>query len=182
MKLILLYWADCRRNYTRFRFRMKWKYRFWSESFWYTCCYILCRQCKLVSKYSCLPLVKGDPKAPFSIATTPRCRGEHYSIPWIAPLYPWSLPYNAECLAKRNQVPFFEFGMTRPEIEPRSPGTLANTLFIWPMAWGKIFILLLTTCQLVEVRELLSLYVYIYIFCVVSLEFFFFTHGPIKYK
>ena len=33
-------------------------------------------------------LVKGDPKAPFSIATTPRCRGGRYCIPWIAPLYP----------------------------------------------------------------------------------------------
>ena len=42
-------------------------------------------------------VVKGDPKALFSIATTPRCRGQRYSIPWIAPLYPWSLPYNAEC-------------------------------------------------------------------------------------
>ena len=42
-------------------------------------------------------LVKGDSKAPFSIATTPRCRGGHYSIPWIAPLYPWSIPYDAEC-------------------------------------------------------------------------------------
>ena len=42
-------------------------------------------------------LVEGDPKAPFSSATTPRCRGERYSIPWIAPPYPWSLPYNAEC-------------------------------------------------------------------------------------
>ena len=40
--------------------------------------------------------VKGNLKAPFSIATTPRCRGEHYSIPWIAPLYPWSLPYSAK--------------------------------------------------------------------------------------
>ena len=35
-------------------------------------------------------LVEGDLKAPFSIATTPRCRGGHYSIPWIAPLYPCS--------------------------------------------------------------------------------------------
>ena len=34
-------------------------------------------------------VVEGDPKAPFSIATTPRCRGGHYSFPWIAPL-----PYN----------------------------------------------------------------------------------------
>ena len=33
-------------------------------------------------------LVEGDPKAPFSIATTPNCRREHYSIPRIAPLYP----------------------------------------------------------------------------------------------
>ena len=28
-------------------------------------------------------LVEGDPKAPFLIATTPRCKGGHYSIPLI---------------------------------------------------------------------------------------------------
>ena len=42
-------------------------------------------------------VVEGDSKAPFSIATTPRCRGGHYSFPWIAPLYPQYIPYNAEC-------------------------------------------------------------------------------------
>ena len=42
-------------------------------------------------------LVEGDLKAPFSIATIPRCRGGRYSFPWIALLYPWSVPYNAEC-------------------------------------------------------------------------------------
>ena len=31
-------------------------------------------------------LFEGDPKAPFSIATTPRCRGRRYSFPWIAQL------------------------------------------------------------------------------------------------
>ena len=41
-----------------------------------------------------LTVVEGDPNAPFSIATTPRCRGGRYSIPWIAPVYPWSVPYN----------------------------------------------------------------------------------------
>ena len=41
-------------------------------------------------------IVEGDPKAPFSIATTTWCRGRHYFILWIAPLYPCSLPYNAE--------------------------------------------------------------------------------------
>ena len=33
-------------------------------------------------KVKLVTLLEGDPKAPFSIATTPRCRGGHYSIPW----------------------------------------------------------------------------------------------------
>ena len=33
-------------------------------------------------------VVEGDPKVPFSIATSPRCRGGRYSFSWIAPLYP----------------------------------------------------------------------------------------------
>ena len=41
-----------------------------------------------LQKLLLVTLVKGDPKAPFSIDTTPKCRGGHYSIPWIAPLYP----------------------------------------------------------------------------------------------
>ena len=36
-------------------------------------------------------LVKGAPKAPFSIASTPKCRGECYSTARIAQPYPWSL-------------------------------------------------------------------------------------------
>ena len=40
------------------------------------------------SSFSLATIVEGDPKAPFSIATTPRCRGGRYSIPWIASLYP----------------------------------------------------------------------------------------------
>ena len=35
-----------------------------------------------------MTVVEGDSKAPFSIATTPRCRGGLYSFPWIAQLYP----------------------------------------------------------------------------------------------
>ena len=53
--------------------------------------YIYIKLVKLVT------VVEGDPKAPFSIATTPRCRGGRYSFPWISPLYPWHVPYNAEC-------------------------------------------------------------------------------------
>ena len=33
-------------------------------------------------------VVKGDPKAPFSIATRPRRRGELYFFLWNTPLYP----------------------------------------------------------------------------------------------
>ena len=36
--------------------------------------------------YKLATLVEGDPKVPFSIVTTPRCRGGRYSFPWIAPL------------------------------------------------------------------------------------------------
>ena len=39
-------------------------------------------------------LSRCDRKAPFSIPATPRSRGGWY---YIAPLFPWSLPYNAEC-------------------------------------------------------------------------------------
>ena len=56
--------------------------------------------------YKLAILVEGDQKAPFSIATTLRCRGWRHSFPWIAPLYPWYVPYIAECYARRYQVPF----------------------------------------------------------------------------
>ena len=48
-----------------------------------------------------MTVVEGSSKAPFSIDTTPRYRGGRYSFPWIAPLYPWNVPYK--------QVPFSEF-------------------------------------------------------------------------
>ena len=42
-------------------------------------------------------IVESDQGAPFSEATTPRRREGRYSFPWIAPLYSWYVPYNAEC-------------------------------------------------------------------------------------
>ena len=55
-----------------------------------------------------MTVVEGDLKAPFAIATTPRSRGGPNSFPYIALLYPWYVPYNAECLVKRYQTSFFE--------------------------------------------------------------------------
>ena len=42
-------------------------------------------------------VVEGERKAPFSIVTAPKRRGGRYSFPWIATLYPWYVPYIAEC-------------------------------------------------------------------------------------
>ena len=53
-------------------------------------------------------VVEGNLKAPFSMATTPRCRGEYYSFPWIFPLYSWYVTYDAECQSREFEVPFFE--------------------------------------------------------------------------
>ena len=39
----------------------------------------------IYSKVKLATLVEVDPKDPFSIATTPKCWGGRYSIPWIAP-------------------------------------------------------------------------------------------------
>ena len=81
------------------------------------------------NKVKLVTVVEGDQKAPFSIATTPRCRRGRYAFPRIAPLYPWRVPYIAEFEARRYQVPFFfVFGMTWTGIKPRPPGPLANTL------------------------------------------------------
>ena len=41
-----------------------------------------------ISEVKLVTVAKGNPKAPFSIATTPRCKGGRYSFSWIAPLYP----------------------------------------------------------------------------------------------
>ena len=53
-------------------------------------------------------VVEGDPKVHFSLATTQSCRGGCCSFSRIVLLYPWYVPYNAECKARSHQVPFFE--------------------------------------------------------------------------
>ena len=64
-------------------------------------------------KVKLVTVVEGDPKAPFSLATAPRCRRGCFFL-LTAALYSCSFPYNAECL-------FWVFDMTRPGIIPWSP-------------------------------------------------------------
>ena len=44
-----------------------------------------------------MTVVEGDQNAPFSIATTLRCRGGHYSFTRIASLHLGYVPYIVEC-------------------------------------------------------------------------------------
>ena len=58
----------------------------------------------MMMKVNLATLVEGDPRAPFSKATTTMCRGGLYSLLLIATLYPWPLTYNVK--RRLHQVPF----------------------------------------------------------------------------
>ena len=51
-------------------------------------------------------------RLPFSIATTSRCRGGHYSFLWIATLYPYLIMLSAKQVDIKYQ--FFEFLVWAP--------------------------------------------------------------------
>ena len=64
---------------------------------WFGTFVMFCNYVYYVSKVKKLvTLVEGELKAPLSIATTPRCRRGRYSVPRIAPLYPWSSTFSAK--------------------------------------------------------------------------------------
>ena len=92
----------------------------------------------ILNNKSKLALVKGEPKAPFSVATTPRCRGGHYSFPWIAPLYPNLIILSA----KQGGVKYHFLSLWYDSTWDwtRSPGQLTNTLFIRPKKLLYIFV------------------------------------------
>ena len=88
-------------------------------------------------KLSCLRIkllatvVEGNQMAPFSIASTLRCRRGRYSFLWIAPLYP---SYCCVLSKEVSSTIFKVFGMTWLGIESKSHGPLANTLPTRPMS------------------------------------------------
>ena len=83
-------------------------------------------------------------KAPFSIATTLRCRGRCQSFPRIAPLYTWDVPYNAECQARSYQVAFFKFLVWLDQGLNLGPPGHWRTLYPW--------------------SDVIHIYIYIYIY------------------
>ena len=78
-------------------------------------------------------VVEGDPKAPFSISTTPRYKGGRYSFLWITPLT-LDLYLIIQSVEQGGiKYHFRVFGMIRPRIKSRSLELLSNTLTILPM-------------------------------------------------
>ena len=82
-------------------------------------------------------LVKGDPKAPFSIVTTLRCRGGCYSIPWkvkFATLVegdlkaPFSIATMPRCRGQCYSISWKVKLATLVEGDPKAPFLIATTL------------------------------------------------------
>ena len=90
-------------------------------------------------KVTLVILVKDDPKAPFSIATTPRCGEGATSFPGL--LHFTLDPYPVILSVKQGGIKyhFLSFGMTRPEIEHRCPGPLVNTTHLTNCPVPKLF-------------------------------------------
>ena len=85
-----------------------------------------------IYKVKLATIVKGDPKSPFSIATTPRCREGESTTPFLGLTHFDLDPYFIMLSVKQGDIKYLFFfwlsGMTRLGIEPRSPRPLANTL------------------------------------------------------
>ena len=79
-------------------------------------------------------MIEGDKKASFSITTTLRCRGRHYSFPWIAALYLdlYLIMLSVKQGGASSNI-FSIFDITRPGIESWSPWPLAKTLSTLPI-------------------------------------------------
>ena len=84
-----------------------------------------------ILKVKLTTVAEGNQKASFSIASTPRCRGGRYSFSSILPLI---RTLYSRVLSKLVSSTILKvFWLTRPGIEPRSLGPLANTLPTWPI-------------------------------------------------
>ena len=85
-------------------------------------------------------IVEGDPKAPFSVATTPKCRVGRYSFHWIAPLTPNTLLTMLSVKQEASSTIFWVFGMSQPGIDPRSLGSWKTTFMYLHLIIMKLII------------------------------------------
>ena len=121
-----------------------------------------------VDIYKCVSwptIFQSNPKAPFSIATTPRCRGRLYSFPSIAP---FTLdPYLIMLTVKQRGIKyhFLSFG----GISPLSPTLLIHTTLSWNFHSLNCSFLSIISIEFEFDKVPLILYmfvcVYIYLYC-----------------
>ena len=110
--------------------------------------------------------VEVNPKAHFSVPTTPRFWKGASPFPGLLhfTLNPYLIML---CLARRHQVWFFlVFSMTRHGIEPQSPRPMSNTIYIYICVCVFIYIYIyiyIYICVCVCVCVCVCLYIYIYI-------------------
>ena len=116
-------------------------------------------------KVNLATLLEVNTKAPFSIVTTPRCRGGCYSFCGLLnfTLDPYLIILSVKKAA--SSTIFWVFGMTRPGIESWSPGPLVNTLLIRPMA-GNYFLLIICVCVYINIYTYLCMFASILCVCV----------------
>ena len=101
------------------------------------CIYIYVCVCVCVSW---LTMVESNLKAPFSIATTPRCREGHYSFLWIAPIT--HDPYVIIPSVKQKSIKYYFLSLWYDSTWDltKSPRSLGNTLTIMPVIYIYIYI------------------------------------------
>ena len=101
-----------------------------------------CATKKILNFYgtiSWLTLFKGNPKALFSIATTPRCKGRHYYFLWIAPLTLDTYLMMVSVKQEDIKCHIWVFGKTTWDWTPVSQA-IVNTLTILPNNFKDKFI------------------------------------------
>ena len=109
-----------------------------------------------------------DPKAPFSIATTPRCRGRCYSIPWIAPLYPWSVSLMLSI--KQGSIKYHFFESTAHQLP----------LGYFMLREKGIVLIFVIFCEIVTKGLFFFFFFFFFFLHTVLSNFFFFLNGSIS--
>ena len=132
--------------------------------------------------YILATIVNGDQKAPFLIATKPRC--------WeVATSFPGLLHFilDTYCIlpsVKQGCIKYQVFGVTRNGIEPRSSGPLANTLHTRPM--NRLYNTHTHTCVCIYIyiythtQIHIHIYIYIYIYIYIHTHIYIYTHTLIE--
>ena len=120
-----------------------------------------------------MTIVKSSPNAPFSIATMPRCKGEYYSISWIAPLILDMYLIMLNVKQGGIKYHFLVVGMTRPGIEPQFPGPLANTNHY---ANGLVCI-----CEYIYTYVCIYMYMCVYIYILIYIHLYIYTQYLMAY-